>query len=333
MPLSKVWYTSANRTLDDTTTANRYASSQLFALKELLRGGVSGTNGPEGARPASSNWTVDSSSDGVTAGAGDNLGGATYTPAKWVRAAAGVAHSWFVLRSPTGMQDQPWYVLVSWGTASDQNVIFAISKNAFTGGSITADPTSTGQSTYTTFAWMENVAAAGKAHLVIDASGSFWFLVSKNGSGLFSNHLTVMNLTETRTSGDTARVIMIADFSSTGRGVPRWPSSAITWRGLVNDSTAAIGAGLGRTTQASLSGSTMSVIVTQTNNIDAKTDMLPIAYMHDGTASHQGYRGRIPDCWYVGAANSVGSGDPTDAAPTRAICGEVAIPFSVAPSI
>lgn len=92
---------------------------------------------------ATNPWTVVSSSDGVTAGAGD----------KWLTSAnlnwnsAGSAHSWIVLKQ-TGVAANYQIMLgCTAGTSTTTyNMSIAVSPSAgFTGSSITADPTATDQ--------------------------------------------------------------------------------------------------------------------------------------------------------------------------------------------
>lgn len=333
--LQKTWYTTANRAMDDVSTALNSNRSVLFGLKGLLTGAIAGTAGTGGQPP--NFWTVDSSSDGVTASSGDNLGGATFTAAKWVRAAAGSAHSWFVLKSPTSgsMLDGPWYLMVSFGTAVDTNVIFGLSKTAPTGGTITADPTATVQSLYLAAVYLAGTAAAGRCHLVMTASGSFHFLQSFNGTTRFNFWLAVQELVEARSSGDNARVIMLADAQQTGIGTPRTdgvvgPNAG--WRGLTYDSTTAVLASTGYLGGLIWLGSSIdSNARGAPNAIDSKVDALIWGYVLDKTPSHVALRGRVPDMWQTGSSVVPGSGTPTAAAPDRIQAGSALIPFSVTP--
>lgn len=333
MALSKVWYTSANRAQDDVSTTARVASSILFALKGFLMGHLTGTAGPDGQPPASSNWTLTSSSDGVTASAADNLGAGTYTAGKWVRAPAGVAHSWYVLKSPTTMLDQPWFLLVDWGTASDQTVNLAISKNAFTGGTTTARPTATNESIFTAQTFAEATAAAGKCHFASDANGSFWFAASRNGTGMAQFALSVQELVDARSSGDVARVIALAHQATSGVGAPELSTGTPTWRGHISDGTTAINSSTGRFLACTIGGVSWSGQITATNPMDSKVDELPMAYIFDLTTSHVGLRGRLPDVWYCGNPVANGSVEPSVGNVERVKLGACVLPFSVSLSL
>lgn len=337
MALSKTWYTSANLAWADTTTALRANASILFALKGLLTQALTGTAGTGGQPPASAAWTVDSSSDGTTASAGDNLGGGVFTAGKWVRAPAASAHSWFVLKSPvsSGILDGPWYLMISFGTNSDSNIIIGISKTQPTGGTTTADPTSaTAQSFFTSAAFLPSVAAAGKSHIVMDAKGSFRYHYSLNGSNRFVGYGSFEELVETK-ANDTARVCLIWDMLNSGTGAPRFATTNLGqgYRGYANDGVTALTSSSGRILSLQWNGNSDASTRTTVNATDSKADGLPVAYLYDATASHLGMRGRIPDVWYMGATVAVGAGSPTGAAPDRVMAGDILTPFSVTPSL
>lgn len=338
MALSKTYYTSANLAFADVTTALRQTASHLFALKGLLTQVLTGTAGTGGQPPSSAAWTVDSSSDGTTASSGDNLGGATFTAAKWVRAAAASAHTWFVLKSPvsSGILDGPYYLMVSMGTTSDTNLIFGLSKVQPTGGTATADPTASGQSLYTAAAVMPGSTAAGRGSLVTDAKGNFHYVAALGSTGRFHFYCGVSELVETRSTGDSARAVLVVDFLNSGVGVPRFGdgvSAGQGWRGLAQDGVTAVTSSTGKIMGLVWNANTDSLTRTGTNSIDSKTDAIPVGYMYDTTVGHSGLRGRIPDVWGIGAQVTPGSGSPTAATPDRICAGSSLIPFSVVPSL
>jgi len=116
--------------------------SLLLGVKEHLLGNGNFTDSEGNSATVSEPWDVISSSDSVTASAADHWD--TSTDLVW--AAEGVAHSWFVLRSPNyfGTAD-PLFMLLVAGPASTQNSTLAVvfSRAGFTGGTITARPTAT----------------------------------------------------------------------------------------------------------------------------------------------------------------------------------------------
>lgn len=336
MSLSKTWYTTANRALDDVTSAQKMASSALFALYGTLLGYVSGTDGPEGARPSSVYWVLAGSSDSSTAGidATQRIG-TSYNNAKWVNVAAGgTPHTWFVVQSPSGLLDGPWYLCVDWIGADVEHATFVISKNVFSGGSVNARPTSTNEAALTAQAFIETTVAACKSYFSTDANGGFRFLLSRNGQGLFQFYLAVESLVEARSSGDAARTFMFCEQSTSSRGVPDQTSSGIVVRGLASDGTTPA---ISTTVQimnslVGVNGSWTS-IATGTNAIDSQIDALPNGYVWDATTSHKGIRGRLPDWWQVAAQVAQGSTIPSTGNPERVIAGTFMIPGSVAPSL
>lgn len=333
MSLSKTWYTTANRAYDDVTTAQKMASSALFALYGTLLGYVSGTDGPEGARPSSVYWTLAGSSDSSTAGidATQRIG-TTYNNAKWVNVAAGgTPHTWFVVQSPSGLLDGPWYLCVDWIGTDVEHATFVISKNAFTGGSTSARPTSTNEAALTGQAFIETTVAAGKSYFSTDANGGFYFLLSRNGQGLFQFCLSIQPLVEARSSGDSGRTIMFAWQGTTAPGAPNF-TSALIIRGVTQDASAAVVGSVMLLVGPQLSN-TGAWSQTNTNSIDSQVDALPMVYVNDTTAAHHGIRGRIPDCWYISTQVAVGSTIPAVGTVERIIAGGFQIPGSLAPSL
>lgn len=336
MSLSKTWYTTANRALDDVTTAQRMASSALFALYGTLAGYVSGTDGPEGARPSSVYWTLVGSSDSSTAGIDSTQRiGTSYNNAKWVNVTAGgTPHTWFVLQSPSGLLDGPWYLCVDWIGSTVEAATFVISKNVFSGGSVSARPTSTNEAALTAQVFIETTVAACKSYFSTDANGGFRFLLSRNGQGLFQFYLAVEALVEARSSGDAARTFMLCQQGTSSRGAGSQETSFVI-RGLASDGTTAI-----TSTSLSLFGTTMpssgqsfASDATTTNAIDSQVDALPMGWIYDNTTSHKGMRGRLPDWWAIGAQVAIGSTVPSTGNPERIIVGTIMIPGSVAPSL
>jgi hypothetical protein len=337
MSLSKTWYNSFNLAFANTTTATLMANSALWAFGAMLTGNQSGTNGPEGARPGSVNWTLVGSSNGTTSGidSTDRLHfTGSFTSTDWTRAAAGSAHTWFVLESPSGLLDGPWYICIDYiGPTNDQTCSIIVANNVFSGGSTTARPTATNEAAGTSFQFISTTAGASKAHLSIDANGGFRFYCSRNGTGYFSTAIGCEPLVEYH-SGDAARSILWYSFVDSGAGALT-DNSNITLRGKTQDNSAAV---VGSTLQWMLglslrpSGSDFNVL-TSTNSIDGTVDAIPVGYIVDTTASHHGVRGRLPDFWAIGAQVVPGSTFPGSGNPERMVTGNWMTVGSVAPSL
>ncbi len=338
MSLSKTWYTSANMALADTSTANRMAHSAMWAFGAMLLGYQSGTDGPEGARPGSVYWTLEGSSDSVTSGidSTDRLSfSGAFTDSKWVRNTAGSAHTWFVIKSPSGLLDGPWYICMDFiGPTTDNICSFIVSNNVFSGGSTTARPTSTNESAITSVTYITTTAAAGKTHLTCDANGGFRFFVSRNGTGYFSTIIAMEPLVEYH-SGDTGRTLFYTNYLDSGVGAMSDSSIVGGMRGRASDGTTAL-----TTSNCSwlspmhrFSGNNFSGLATTTNSLDSTVDALPSVYIYDSTTSKKGLRGRLPDAWWIGAQVSPGSTVPSTGSPERAVTGHFLTPFSVAPGL
>lgn len=336
MATSKQWYTSANLAIADSTTANRCAHSSIWGFGAMLLGYQSGTDGPEGARPSSSNWTLFGSSNSSTAGidATDRLHfSGAFTDADWVRAAAASPHTWFVLQSPNTVLDGPWYLCFDYiGPTNDQTCSLIISRQVFSGGTTSARPTSVGESVATSFQFCSTTQAAGKIHLSTDADGNFRWMRSRNGTGYFDCFISVDSLVEYHAT-DPSRAFLIAHFSDSAGGAMAIQQSPVI-RGMCNDGSTVIttnNVGLGE--MIFRAGGTQLNSYTTTNAVDSTVDALPMCYIYDNTTSHKGIRGRCPDMWEVGNQVAVGSTFPGSGNPERTLVGGKMIAFSVAPSL
>ena len=336
MALSKTWYTSNNLAIADSTTANRCAHSSIWGLGAMLLGYQSGTDGPEGARPSGAYWTLVGSSDSATAGidSTDRLSfSGAFSDADWVRAAAASPHTWFVLRSPAGLLDGPWYLCFDYiGPTNDQTASFIISKNVFSGGSTSARPTSTGESVASSQVFSSASSGAAKIHLQTDANGGFRFQRSRNGTGYFDFFLSVEPLVEYHT-GDASRTFLSCHYLDSGRGA--WTMQASPqMRGMCSDGTTAI-----TSTNVAFAeltfrpGGLLMTSYTTTNALDSTVDALPCVYVYDNTTGLRGIRGRFPDMWIVGNQVVVGSTFPGSGNPERMLVGNYMSVGSVAPSL
>jgi hypothetical protein len=164
-------------------TASNTADSNNYMLWSLCSGLTGGTFGGL----ASGLWTVKGSSNGVAAGMDSvdrwHLAGA-YTPGDLVHAIPPAAHSWMVLQSPT-MNGFTFYMLISCTTASAYQITTLLAKVAFTGGSTTADPTSTDSWFFGTGAnvnWSNGFSGAGYYNLCLSTTGDFIWHCSKSGA-------------------------------------------------------------------------------------------------------------------------------------------------------
>lgn len=327
MALSKTYYTRMNVPVADFSTSTNLMKSIVWALKAFMKGEIStGTVGSEGDAPSSSYWTVEASSDSVSANlAGSDLWTSTFNASKIVRAAAGVAHSWIVLKSPAALG--PFYVCIDIAGAADTTAmsIFA-SKTAFsTGGTITARPTSATEWTVmpngSTF--FEAVNQAYSVHYICDANGAFTFHTSKNSAGIFSGLVAMLPLIGTKPS-EAHNLFGAWHHFTSSRGAPT--GTGIAWNGRTYNNGAVMSGGM----QASTFGGQAFAGSIGANAADgSKWDVLPVI-LGNVNASAAGIRGQVPDVGIVGTP-AVGASDPSTSAQERFVAGDFLFPGSVVP--
>lgn len=350
--IAGMWYTRANAPFPETATAVNINNGFAFMLKELLKGtSTSGTEGPV-TRPAGTNWTVEGSCDSLT-GAMDGVDRLTGTVAnsfdatKWVHAASGTAHSWIVLKSPAALGPVWMCIDANSATTTTYGVVF--SRQQFT-GSVPGGATST-QLTQsrpiTNFGWIagattdpipttaavmmtdQNAGGMYRAHISVDASGAFNYLVSRDGTGFFSTILSCFNTVD-RNANDNAYPTFTMFHSVAGsRGAPAWSTVGVTsanCSGRTVDGTA---------TQSAGGFSSWAFGATQfasnaTPDVGFTTSRVLPMYIQTLVANKNSWRGRCPDLWVVGMP-TVGASFPNSTNPTHHVAGDIIVPLSVVP--
>jgi hypothetical protein len=214
--LTRTWYSLGNVPFTP-TTADDTQKWFLWLLKSFLIGDYasaplsSGTVGPEGARPASSYWTVVGSNDGVgNFSSGGPVGNTNNDGVdRWVSRAnvifanAGTNHSWIILKSPVatnpngalGFGQGPMWMLLDnsgdAGTAVLGRAKIMFSREPFTGGTATARPTSPKEFDGAMYAagifaptiWTDtNYNVLRRASFSVDANGQWFFVTARSGS-------------------------------------------------------------------------------------------------------------------------------------------------------
>lgn len=330
--LTRTWYTDANYAASDNSTAAKTASSIIFALKNLLMGNIGAGSGGL--------WTLENCSNGAgTVSASDILGGGTYDSTKFVWANAGSNHTWFVLKSPADFAGTgvPLYLCVDLVGTSTQNMTYAFSYNAFsTGGTATARPTATNEWAPASFQFMDNTAAAHKIHMSKDANGNFWFMTSKNGTGLFHFMLCAHKLDNTR-SGDNYKAATFHSYLASGRGAcSSWQSSSVVGGRSYNNGSTLLA--LSYIPTYWVNSGEWGALVVGANAVDANHDILPVPPILVNSTGGVGAKGTLPDLYLVsgnssGNGVSIGSNYPTAASPERTVVGNWLIPYSGTPSL
>lgn len=174
MAYEKAWQFDSNRALADGTTQPLQTGSYLYALVRAITGATGLVNGL---------WTVVGSSDAATAA----LDGANRwtDQTKIVRAAAGVAHSWIVLRSPVIGGQSYWLILDVAGTTDALAVNLYLCNVIPTGGSTTNRPTATGNEAPLTGrrTGAGSAPVTAKSHVALAPDGSFFAYSTRNSGG------------------------------------------------------------------------------------------------------------------------------------------------------
>jgi len=177
--LEKAWHASLNVTRFPTSAID-LTRNQLWTIKAFLKGETGGAT--QGL------WACLGSSDGVTAALdGTDRWGAAYNGAKILRAPAGTAHSWLVLKSPL-VAGSYWYLIIDFASSSDANARFIFSKAAPTGGTTLNRPTATDEFTnFKAVATGTPLNASStlqhRYHMALSDEGDFWFASGQAGSG------------------------------------------------------------------------------------------------------------------------------------------------------
>ena len=177
--LERSWTSSLNNVFTPVSSVD-LSRRILWSLKALLKGELGGLT--------AGLWTHFGSSDGVTAGldATDRWTNA-YDGTKIVRAAAGTAHSWIILKSPVMADGNNWYFTIDFVGTLDTSARFVWSKTAPTGGTTLNRPTSvdefTSVKTAQTVLHDATFATNYRTHMGLSSTGDFWFGVGKVGAG------------------------------------------------------------------------------------------------------------------------------------------------------
>jgi hypothetical protein len=195
----KTWYVDTNvipsgaSAIDAATSLAQY--QRIVLNRKLFVTGAAfyedGVRVPDGSGAAGA-WPVISSSDGVTAGAGDRW----LTPANIIQAAG--ARSWIVLRSPAGWLPGGAYVemlidvVTSAGTSEGVTISVAPSSNPFAISVLPATPPAlpaNGVALGTHQISEYTAPADHKGHFWRNSEGDVILTSSRNGSGNFGSYI------------------------------------------------------------------------------------------------------------------------------------------------
>lgn len=329
----RTWQYDYNRSLSDNSTAARMNSSVLWYWKAFILGQVGGAT--------LGLWTMDQCCDSTQVKTdGTDLFGLAYDNTKWVRNTEGNAHSWLVLKSPSGFANGPWYLTINLAGSTDavpfaaQNI--RISRTQPSGGTTTAAPTTTA---YFPVVWASlsmsiiNTAATGVTHYlsgILSTNGDWNVTVVRSGASTQAR-FGIMQLIDAL-SDDQNPIVAMARYSSTGAYVSGDFSS-----GQTNSEFTSIPPHKDLTTFAMdgrilepyiLSG--FSSIGATADVADSRQPTYPMyAFVYGTQAS---LRGRLPDWWFSLSTVAEGSTFPS-VGTTLTKFGNVIIPADTAPNL
>lgn len=337
MALGRNWYGEGNCALDDVSTSALVAKSILFAIKALVVGTKTGTNGTLGAVPAGAKYLHDQSCDSAatstTTGPGGDLWTAAFDATKIVRNNAGV-HSWWVGKCPSGISaiGVPFYFGIDYNGGSDGIFTMFWSKTRPTGGTTSARPTATDEWVLASTSTISDLtAAAHRCHWITDANGGSLILFSRNGK-VHTACCPIMPF-DSPDPTDLFPVCGMLISSTTTRGAfdssQQWISAAgrdgsygIHMRSPSGSVVAAAGEGTG----VGAFGPTGWHSRTNVNEGSGKLDRLNCLVNFFNSSGPVGaVRGSMPDWKQVNSAKAVGSFDPV-AGNERVIVGNAAVP-------
>lgn len=275
-------------------------------------------------------WTVVSSSDAVTAGAG-NKWGVAYDGTKLVRAAAGTAHSWMVLQGPLvtagALAGVPFYLIIDWSGASDQTCNFYLCKNAPTGGTITARPTSTDETVALNFSLNAGTVNTPKMSGFLASDGTFWILATPPGSGMIQVFLAGVVLGDVR-ANDQFPMVLGGSFGNSGGAALANLNSFLTRR---FDDSIAVNASMG---WSQASGGTVNPPANVPNTGD-QGDNSFYTLLTDcwiTTAAQQSRKGRFQDIVIMAPSQNIqGDTFPLTGSPTDQALGWLHFPINGTP--
>jgi len=331
--LVDTWYTRSEIPCPVTTDLQAVQRSWLWMFKAALTGDLVGGIA-SGTRSGGSLWTVEGSSDGVTAGMdATDRWGSTFTASKLVRATEGTAHSWIVLKSPTALGLR---LLINYNGSSEGQAAFTCAPGAYSGGSVTAKPTATNETSFGTSSLTSGFNQMGAENTFgvnyrfgysVNGQGEIHAWINRVTAGLFCGYVQVLQLRGQNVS-DGWKWLGAAHFSSSGRGAGSTLSSmystgAVALRTPTLTARVALG---GVTTGFAFGGTTFDGNFAL-DSLSANNIVLPV-WVASNDSGLAAWRGNLQDVWQVGAP-AVGASYPTVGGQTQQVVGNLLVPSGV----
>lgn len=298
------------------TTALEQSQSMLYALKDWL---------------VSLGWTVDCSSDSVSASGPS--GGTDYwsSGANLVWAASGTAHSWIWLRSPNNFPTtgRNYWLLIDCNNASNHFATFSFASGVPTGSvgagagnfNIQYSGTATNANAFAAQQFRHTSLVASKYHMLGTTDGDFIFTTSEDLSGYYQFGLALLKTRDFKTADLWPAIEMCRYYRSTVNAAAPgvWNNIAFNVAaGIIcaqghHATTGAAGARCSLAVMLNGSGGAVSANYAY-NDIDGLEVDVPLTIWSTVSPSRD-FRGFLPD---IREASSIGA-----SASPQAIIGDV----------
>lgn len=332
--LIDTWHTRAEVAFPDTANLQQTQRSYLWCIKAALLNQLAGGS-TSGTRDPGSVWTVAGSSNGVAAGMdGVDRWGATFTPANLVRAAEGSPHSWIVLQSPAALG---MWLLLNYNASSEGGAGITLSNVAYTGGTVSAKPTSTNETSVqqaTPNSWATQMGVESTFGVTyrfgfsVNQIGEFNWWSNRVATGLF-NGFGALRTIKDRHPSDLWPFTGFSENSISGRGAGS-SSCFSTSNAAMRTPNLSIRSGVsGWSTPAF--GSTAFSSAAPIDVLRNEHIALPI-YGYTSDAGQSAWRGRLQDLYVVGLP-VVGGSWPTMGAQQYMVVNGLLIPSGVPPTL
>jgi hypothetical protein len=328
--MTKTWYTQANIPCHASASTDDIAKSFWFNLKTFLcNENTSGSlSTSTGTRPASSNWVVVSSSNGVSHGTTDYWG-TVYNSTNFVSAAYNASHSWCILKNV----QNGYHLVLDMSSTTNTTGRLTAASGAIAGGSLQS-PAATSEtfpignsSDAVSMAWavfgdLTHNAGQQYMHCSINDNGEFIVLLSRQGQNMFHSMMGLQRLTGSHAT-DTRNYVGIFDQTTSGRGAG---GGSVIRSGVTY--------GMRRTNNASLmtAGGFSSPFYYgagdgSTYGLDALSNKYNTWQLHHMCLTPQiHYNGTLPDFYVCGIAANCAS-VPSTAAQTWVLANNILVPM------
>lgn len=307
--LSKAYHFISNYSVTATGTALGTNRTIVKKFKDfLINTGESWVDATNASVTPTNMWSTRYSCDSVTAGsAGDGVDRwDSITDLVW--AAAGVAHSWYVVRNTA--IDTNCELLISCEGASGNGALLTIvlSPSAgFTGGTTTARPTATDEIVVLnggTYGGVSNIDANVKLHVIKSTDGQCWRLFCANG-GQINTAVIVEKAAALHSSWARQAVAYVQGATA---------ATNVLTNALLNSAANFNARGASAMTMflvsPASSGTQTNVTITAANDLSSEWPFI-MQQLFSNTASNKGLHGYLNDIWYGSTTVASGSTAPT----------------------